>query len=81
MSEPTRSETQLGLADLTKRLKTVGLKIVDQHRRLRGEATYIAIGNPERFTDVVISDEFLDDLPKHEGISSAQNTKQSGTNL
>ncbi len=30
MTEPTRRETQLGLADLTNRLKTAGVPIAEQ---------------------------------------------------
>jgi diguanylate cyclase (GGDEF)-like protein len=60
---PLRSETERGLEDLQKRLARVGIKIIDQHRKLERTATYLAVGNPERFTDVVVDDEFLDDLP------------------
>src|SRR5215813_13818861 len=60
---PLRSETQRSLEELQKRLTSFGIKIIDQHRELDRAATYLAIGSPERSTDVVISDEFLDDLP------------------
>jgi diguanylate cyclase (GGDEF)-like protein len=63
MMHPLRSETERGLEDLQKRLTRVGIKVIDQHRKLPRTATYLAIGSPERFTDVVINDEFLDDLP------------------
>lgn len=64
MSESTRNETQLGLADLTKRFSAAGIAIIEQ-RRTQGlqRSTYFAIGNTERQTDITISDTFLDDLP------------------
>lgn len=64
MPEPTRSETQLGVADLTKRLGAAGIHIIDQQRTPGLQrSTYFAIGSTERQTDVTISDTFLDDLP------------------
>jgi hypothetical protein len=58
-----RDETQRGLEELKRRLGLVGLNIIDQHRKLPRKATYIVIGNPECFTDVMLDDEFLEDLP------------------
>lgn len=63
MSEPTRRETQLGLADLIKRLKAAGVPIAEQridefHRR-----NYFAVGTPERLVEFEVSTNFLDDLP------------------
>jgi hypothetical protein len=46
-----RDETQRGLEELKRRLGLVGLNIIDQQRELPREATYIVIGNPERFTE------------------------------
>jgi diguanylate cyclase (GGDEF)-like protein len=64
MSEPTRSETQLGLADLTKRFGNAGLQIIEQHRNTGLQrSTYFAVGTAERQTDITISDNVLDDLP------------------
>ena len=64
MSEPTRSETQLGLADLKKRLNAAGLQIIEQQRASGlQQTTYFAIGISERQTDITIPDTFLDDLP------------------
>jgi diguanylate cyclase (GGDEF)-like protein len=65
MSETTRNETQLGIADLTKRLGAAGIAIIEQ-RRTQGlqRSTYFAIGSSERQTDITISDTLLDDLPK-----------------
>ena len=63
MAEPTRSETQLGIADLKKRLGAVGLSVVNQRERFHHDTTYFAIGNTTNQTDIVISREFLDDLP------------------
>jgi len=64
MAETTRTETQLGIADLTKRLGAAGVHIIDQHRTPGlQKSTYFAIGSAERQTDITISDNFLDDLP------------------
>jgi hypothetical protein len=64
MSEPTRRETQLGLAELKKRLQAAGLQIINQHRNTGLQrSTYFAIGNSNRQTDISIFDNFLDDLP------------------
>jgi diguanylate cyclase (GGDEF)-like protein len=65
MSEPTRSETQLGLADLKKRFSAAGLPIIEQRRNTGLQrSTYFAVGAAGRQTDITISDTFLDDLPK-----------------
>ena len=63
MSEPRRQQTHVGVADLTKRLSTAGLAIVEQHGIQGREATYFRIGNSEHQTDIAIPHEFLDDLP------------------
>jgi diguanylate cyclase (GGDEF)-like protein len=63
MSETTRSETQLGIADLKRRLSAVGLNVIDQRERFHHDSTYFVIGTPENQTDIVLSREFLDDLP------------------
>ncbi len=63
MAEPTRSETQLGLADLTKRLKTVGVPIVEQRFDDFRRRNYFAVGTPKRLADFEVSTNFLDDLP------------------
>ena len=64
MSETPRTETQLGVADLTKRLDAAGVHIIDQHWTPGLQrSTYFAIGSTERQTDITISDNFLDDLP------------------
>ena len=63
MSEPTRRETQLGIADLKKRLGAVGLNIVEQWEETGRRATHFAIGTNLHQTDIVLSHEFLDDLP------------------
>src|SRR6266566_3849446 len=64
MSETKRTETQLGVADLTKRLGAAGIHIIDQHKSPGLQrSTYFAIGSAERQTDITISDTFLDDLP------------------
>jgi len=63
MSETIRNETQLGIADLQKRLSAVGLNIIQQHENFRRRTIYFAIGGTENQTDVTLSEEFLDDLP------------------
>ena len=63
MAEPTRSETQLGLAHLTKRFATAGVTIIDQQRPWpQRRTTYFVVGNSNHHTTIVVSDEFLDDL-------------------
>ena len=63
MSETARSETQLGIADLKRRLSAVGLSVLDEHEKIRRGSFYFAIGNTANQTDIVLSREFLDDLP------------------
>ena len=64
MSEPARTETQIGIAELRKRLSAAGagLRIIEQ-REFPHESIYFSIGNATSHTDVVLSREFLDDLP------------------
>jgi len=65
MPEPTRSQTQLGLADLKKRFSVAGLSIIKEQRNTGLQrSTYFALGTVERQTDITIFDTFLDDLPK-----------------
>jgi len=63
MSETPRSETQLGIADLKRRLSVVGLTVLDEHEKFRHDSFYFAIGNTANQTDIVLSRAFLDDLP------------------
>jgi diguanylate cyclase (GGDEF)-like protein len=63
MSETIRTETELGIADLKKRLGAVGLSVIDQRERFYHDSTYFAVGNSANQTDIVLSREFLDDLP------------------
>jgi len=63
MSETARSETQLGIADLKRRLSVVGLNVLDEHEQFRRDSFCFAIGNATNQTDIVLSREFLDDLP------------------
>src|SRR5271165_6992460 len=63
MSETARSETQLGIAELKRRLSAVGLSVVDEHEKFRHNSFYFAIGNTASQTDIVLCREFLDDLP------------------
>lgn len=63
MSEPTRPETQLGIADFEKRLNAAGINIVQQHRNFKRNSIYFALGDTRNQTDIVLSEEFLDDLP------------------
>src|SRR5271170_5355489 len=65
MTELTRSQTQLGLADLKKRFSVAGLSIIKEQRNTGLQrSTYFALGTVERQTDITIFDTFLDDLPK-----------------
>lgn len=63
MSETPRSETQLGIADLKRRLSVVGLNVLDEHEKFRHDSFYFVIGNTANETDIVLSRAFLDDLP------------------
>jgi diguanylate cyclase (GGDEF)-like protein len=63
MAEPTQRETQLGLADLIKRLKTAGVPIAKQRFDDFRRRNYFAVGTPERLADFEVSTSFLDDLP------------------
>jgi len=64
MSETTRTETQLGIADLTKRFSAAGIAVIAQRiNPLPQGSIYFEIGNTERQTDVTLSMNFLDDLP------------------
>jgi diguanylate cyclase (GGDEF)-like protein len=63
VAEPTRRETQLGLADLIKRLKTAGVPIAEQRIDDFNRRNYIAVGTPKRLADFEVSSNFLDDLP------------------
>jgi diguanylate cyclase (GGDEF)-like protein len=57
-------ELEAGLSDLSARLARAKLKIVDNRRPWPDRtATYLVIGNGERNTSIVLTDEFLSDLP------------------
>src|SRR5258708_3785020 len=57
-------ELKLGIADLTTRLAKSGLQIIEQNQPWRNRrSTYFEIGKPGRQTDIVLSDEFICDLP------------------
>jgi len=64
MSESIRNETQLGLAELTKRFSAAGIAIAETQRPWPNRsANFLLIGKSEHHTSIMISDEFLDDLP------------------
>jgi diguanylate cyclase (GGDEF)-like protein len=63
VAEPTRSETQLGLADLTRRLKNAGVPIAEQRIDDFRRRNYFLVGTPNRQTNFELSTDFLDDLP------------------
>lgn len=63
MAELTRRETQIGLADLTARLKTAGVPIEEQRFDNFRRRNYFAVGTPKRLADFEVSSNFLDDLP------------------
>jgi hypothetical protein len=57
-------EMESGLADLGRRFNSVGLQVIERKRLWPNRmATYLALGKPDRSTDIVLSDEFLSDLP------------------
>jgi diguanylate cyclase (GGDEF)-like protein len=57
-------QQQLGISDFTTRLSKAGIQILDQDRPWpERRATYFLIGKPGRETDVLLSDEFIRDLP------------------
>jgi diguanylate cyclase (GGDEF)-like protein len=57
-------EEQLGIAELTTRLAKSGLEIIEHNRPWPNRSsTYFEIGKPGRQTTVVLSDEFIRDLP------------------
>lgn len=63
------SGMERGIAHLSARLAKVGLKIVARERRWPGRmATYLMIGleggKPEENSDIVLTDEFICDLPR-----------------
>jgi diguanylate cyclase (GGDEF)-like protein len=58
-------EQQLGIAELSTRLAKCGLEIVEQNRPWPNRmSTYFEIGKSGRQSSVVLSDEFIRDLPK-----------------
>src|SRR6266478_6416773 len=63
MSETIRNETQLGIADLQRRLNAAGLNIIQQQENSRRRTINFAFGDTENQTDFTLSEEFLDDLP------------------
>jgi diguanylate cyclase (GGDEF)-like protein len=63
-------QRRLGLDDLTSRLNASGLSLLSEHWQQR-RATYCEIGTPDRLTNIVVSDEFLCDLPATREYQSA----------
>jgi diguanylate cyclase (GGDEF)-like protein len=60
----TEEEQQLGIAELTTRLAKNGLQMIEHNRPWPNRrSTYFEIGKPGRQTDIVLSDEFICDLP------------------
>jgi diguanylate cyclase (GGDEF)-like protein len=58
-------QQQEGIADLTSRLAKSGLEIVSQNRLAPNRmVTYFEIGKLDRQTNIVLSDEFIRDLPR-----------------
>jgi hypothetical protein len=57
-------EQQRGIAEFTNRLAKSGLEIIEHNRPWPNRrSTYFEIGKPDRQTNVVLSDEFIRDLP------------------
>src|SRR5260370_10016444 len=72
MSETTKTETQLGIADFTKRLSAAGIAIIAQHiNSISQRSIFFEVGNTERQTDVTIPITFLDDLPNTKEFQAA----------
>src|SRR5271156_694712 len=63
MTEPTRRETQLGLANLIERFKAAGVPVVEQRIDSFHRRGYFAVGTPHRLANFEVSTDFLDDLP------------------
>jgi diguanylate cyclase (GGDEF)-like protein len=58
-------ELELGIAEVRRRLSNYGLEILQSNRpHPNRNSTYLEIGKPGKETDVVLSDEFVRDLPK-----------------
>lgn len=72
-------EMQLGLSDLARRLNKFGVQIIDQ-KRLWPErrVTYFVVGKAERHTDIVLSDEFVTDLPNTTSHQTAADSYAAG---
>jgi len=67
-----QSETQLGIADLTKRISAAGILVIDQRRTPPPQRSiYFVIGSNERQTDITIYDNFLNDLPNSKDYQAA----------
>jgi diguanylate cyclase (GGDEF)-like protein len=64
IADMTEEQQQLGIAELTTRLAKSGLQMIEHNRPWPNRrSTYFEIGKPGRQTDVVLSDEFICDLP------------------
>jgi len=61
--EMTSIETQLGIADLKNRLDAVGLNYVQHGEDFRRDTVLFEIGDARNQTRIVLSEEFLHDLP------------------
>jgi diguanylate cyclase (GGDEF)-like protein len=65
MPDPMDPEMQSGLADLSRRLNSAGLQIIERKRPWPDRmATYVVLGKSDRRTDIVIPDSFIEDLPR-----------------
>ncbi len=64
MPDSMSRETELGLTDLVKRINRAEIDIIKHSRPWPDRrVTYLVLGKSERNTDIVISDQFPDDLP------------------
>ena len=67
-----QSEVGAGIAELSKRLAAAGIAVLKQERPWPNRtATYFVLGRGERNTDIVLSDEFVSDLPGTPGHQKA----------
>ena len=60
----TEEQQQVGIAEFRSRLAKCGVEIAEHDRWPNRKSTYFEIGKSDRKTSVVLSDEFIRDLPK-----------------
>lgn len=72
MSEPFDPKLQSGISELRRRFGVAGLGILEQKRLWPGRTvTFFVVGKADRQTDIVLSDQFISDLPKSKEFQAA----------